>query len=244
MPLTLKALSSCATSVGFRHRLNEDAFLADDSRRLYIVSDGLGGHQGGAAASHLVVEAVSEALARPPAQRDSVTRSLHEAVSYAAKRVDRSSAEHDELTGMGATLTALVLVGEERFLAHVGDSRAYLVRGKKIEALTRDHSVAYELFERGLITRGELAHHPAQRMLTRAVGAGSDPVVPDVSMAPLARGDLFLLCSDGLTKALSERRILAHALSRPTTELAPALVDAATAAGAEDDVTVVAVSVA
>jgi protein phosphatase len=244
MPVTLRARSSTATSAAPRHAVNEDAFLADDLRRLYAVSDGLGGHLAGATASHLAVEAVSWALARLPDGREAATSSLHDAIGFAARQIELSSAGSAARRGMGATLTVLLLLGEERFLGHVGDSRAYLLRDRRLVPLTRDHSVAYELYERGVITRGELSTHSWQHVLTRAVGGGNDAVEADVSAAPLARGDVFLICSDGLTKALSERAILREALERPTTELAPALVDAATAAGSTDDVTVVAVSVA
>src|SRR5687767_4697746 len=152
MFVPLKTMSSSATEVGRVHRSNEDAFFVDDAHREYAVSDGMGGHPGGREASQIVVETMREALCVGSVDGEVRDRLLG-AVDLVMQRLDRVAARVPDLRGMGATLTLLLLEGDRRWIAHVGDSRAYLVRNRQLVPLTEDHSLAYELHELGIIGR-------------------------------------------------------------------------------------------
>src|SRR5262249_14731428 len=157
--------------------LNEDAFLADDARALYAVADGLGGHPGGGTASHVVVESVAAALrARPDVTHDQAKRRLLAAFESAANEIDERVRKNPTLRGMASTLTAVLVREGKATIAHVGDSRAYLLRERRIEQLTRDHSLAFELYESGAIERDQIASHYGQHILTRAIGSKTEPL--------------------------------------------------------------------
>ncbi|HZU99887.1 MAG TPA: protein phosphatase 2C domain-containing protein [Planctomycetota bacterium] len=236
--------SSAATVTGRIHDENEDALFRDDERRLYVVCDGLGGHPGGATASHLLAGGIASAFTPSPTRdREDTKRRLLAAIDAAAKQLAAEGREDPSHAEMATTLTLLHLSDEDSFVFHVGDSRAYRVREKRLAQLTRDHSLAFALFEAGVISREEVAAHPAQRVLTRSIGAARRSARTDVTSERWAPGDSFILCSDGLVKALGDDEILSIALARSVGERARALVDAAVAAGEEDDITAVAVEI-
>jgi protein phosphatase len=183
-------------------RQNEDSALADDARGLYLVSDGIGRHQGGVVAGRLVVEAVSSALLGP--RPHNVQAWLNDAFQHAARAL------HDAKPGsaMGATLT-LLLIAETRYhVAHIGDSRAYLWRDGRLRQITNDHTVAWEQFLMGAIAKDELRAHPNQKHLTRSLSALKPFALPEFHEGGLKSGDQFLLCTDGLTKALSDTQLV------------------------------------
>lgn len=223
---------------------NEDALLLDDERRLFGVADGVGQYRGAEVASALVLEGCREALATRPHGREEETlrRWLGRAAGHAARLVHARGRTQPELGSMASTLTALQLVDEAWWLVHVGDTRAYVLRGGALEQLTRDHSVGWEQYEAGAITKEQLRTHPNQNLLTRTVIARRDGVVPDVRTGDLQADDRFLLCSDGLVKVLDEGRI-AETLAQGDDPgaIAQALVDRADRLGLVDDTTVVVV---
>ncbi len=210
---------------------------------LLAVSDGMGGHQAGEVASSLAVRTLREVLAeewsaRP--ERDAVAElrnDLRTAVDRANREVVGHAEENPERAGMGATLTAAVVLGNTLVLAHVGDSRCYLLRGGVLKSLTSDQSLAEELVRRGILARDSAAYAARRSILTRVVGQ-KGRLEPDSEAADLARGDRLLLCSDGLYGPVDEdaiREILADAESPE--EAAEDLVAEARRRGAPDNVT-------
>lgn len=235
-------LHSASCSVRSRGgEVNEDALLADDGCGVYVVSDGVGRHRGADTASRLVVEHVAKELRRDaPPVAEARRMWLIGAAKKAAGALAAEAKKRKELSSMGATLTALRVVGEEAHLLHVGDSRAYRLRAGRLEQLTRDHSLAFEQFEAGAITKEQLRTHPNQKLLTRSLRASSTIVIPETAVAPIAAGDRFLLCTDGLTKDLEDEKIAELLLANTDLEEAcRALRDAASAAGGADDTTLI-----
>lgn len=230
---------------------NEDAWCLDPDGRFCVVADGMGGHPAGADASALAVEAFARSLRGAPTANGSVAspRARGEAMARcveAAHSGIRAAVEAEpDREGMGTTLTALWFGGEgDLILAHVGDSRAYRLRDRRLEPLTRDHTWVAEAVETGRIAPGAAARHPMAHVLTQAVGVDMPPL-PDVERWDVRRGDVFLLCSDGLTGPVSDdriRTILVRAAARGDLASAPEhLVDAALEGGGPDNVTAVVV---
>lgn len=221
---------------------NEDALHLDDERCLYGVADGVGQHRGAGVASALVLASVADALAVAPTDsgEDTLRRWLGRAAGHAARVVHARGRAQPDLSAMGTTLTALQLVADAWWIVHVGDTRAYVLRDGQLQQLTRDHSVGWEQFEAGAITKEQLRTHPNQNLLTRSVLARRDGVVPDVRTGDVHAGDRFLLCSDGLLKVLDEGRI-AETLGQgdDPAAIAQALVERAARLGLVDDTTVV-----
>jgi len=234
------------TDTGRVREANEDDYVVEDpvdpalrARRgmLVVVADGMGGAVGGATASHLVVETVKEAYYADT--RREIPDALEAAIIRANEVVHAAARADPTLKGMGSTCTAAAIVGGQVWLAHVGDSRAYLIHEGGIDQLTRDHSHVGELVRRGVLTREMAARHPQRGVLLRCIGPRAEVKV-DVSEAPveLADQDRLVLCSDGLTGAASDDEILAK-VDRPRPDAAAAdLVDLANGRGGGDNITV------
>jgi protein phosphatase len=227
------------TDVGRVRSENQDACTElrhASGARLWVVADGMGGHQGGATASRLALEALGEAFAREPrVGAEWLRRSLEEANA----RIYRAAGRSPDLFGMGTTCVALLLSADgAAWVAHVGDSRAYRLRDGELRPLTADHSAVAELERRGLISAAEAAVHPRRNELLRSIGVESDVEV-DVAPVDVRPGDRLLLCSDGLCGVVPESEIAALLGAGPPAQAARALVDAANARGGPDNVTVV-----
>ncbi len=225
-----------ATDRGKVRSGNEDAFAVEPP--LFVVADGLGGHQAGEVASGIAVDAVVELA---PEELD--VDALADSVRVANERIIRAAHEGVGREGMGTTVTAAVVRGTRIALAHAGDSRAYLLRDGRLDRLTHDHSVVGEMVRSGTLTEEEARHHPSRSVITRALG--SDPDMPvdrlEVTASP---GDLLLLCTDGLHGMLDEDAIADILVSAPDPRHAvDRLVSAALDAGGADNVTVVVVRV-
>jgi PPM family protein phosphatase len=222
------------TDTGRQRRANEDALLA--RAPLFVVADGMGGAQAGEVASHLAVESFRRGLADADGDPE---RSLRARIHEANARIyelSRSNAEH---AGMGTTLTALYVGDDDVSLAHVGDSRAYCLREGKLMRLTDDHSLVDELIRQGRLTPAEAQEHPQRSVITRALGP--EPTVEvDTSTHHARAGDIYLVCSDGLTTMVPEAQVGAI-LSRegPLRESGEALLKAANEAGGRDNITVI-----
>jgi protein phosphatase len=216
-----------ATDIGLVRERNEDGYLVRPP--LFAVADGMGGHRGGEVASRLALETLERPGDAPLAER---VREANRVV-YERSMLDRSVA------GMGTTLTAAVLEGDRLRLAHVGDSRAYLLREGRLERLTEDHTMVHQMVRQGRLTEEEAAWHPYRSVLTRALG--TEPDVPvDEAVVQVRPGDRVLLCTDGLTSMVEEARIGEVLRTTPDPqEAADRLVEAAIAAGGLDNVTVV-----
>ena len=221
------------TDTGRQRRANEDSLLARSP--LFVVADGMGGAQAGEVASKIAVEVFEPGLgdsAEPEA--DLATRAL--AANARIHELSHSSAEH---AGMGTTLTAVYVAPAEVAIAHVGDSRAYRLREGELSRLTDDHSLVDELLRQGKITPEEAVDHPQRSVITRALGP--EPAVEIDTRSYAARaGDVYLLCSDGLTTMLPERRLSEILRANPRLrDAGEALVAAANEAGGRDNITVV-----
>jgi PPM family protein phosphatase len=222
------------TDTGRARRENEDSFYARSP--MFAVADGMGGAQAGEVASRVAVEVLQQGL---PERGGSVEERLRELVEEANTRINALSRADDQRAGMGTTMT-LAYVGEhEVSVAHVGDSRLYRLRDGVFERLTDDHTLVEELVRQGKLTPQEADHHPQRSIITRALGPEA-AVEADSHTWPARDGDVYLICSDGLTSMIAEAQVgelLAQARSLP--EAGRALIDAANAAGGRDNITVI-----
>ena len=227
--------AAAQTDAGRRRLRNEDAFVCEPP--LFAIADGMGGAQAGELASRLAAAALEE-LAGSALGTDAVVDLVHQANT----RVYRRSLEDPDVAGMGTTATVILVdeAGGTLAIGHVGDSRAYRLRNGDLEQLTADHSLVAELVRHGRLTEAEAAAHPQRSVITRALGTEPEVEV-DTLTVELAQGDLYLLCSDGLTTMLSDTEIRAvvAAIDGDLGRVASDLVDAANRAGGEDNITVV-----
>jgi serine/threonine protein phosphatase PrpC len=232
----MRLVIGAATDVGRVREGNEDAYLVDDAMGLVAVADGMGGHRAGEVASATALEALRAAITSG--------RPLRESIQDANEAVFRKSLTDNSLRGMGTTLTAGTLAsGGTLLVGHVGDSRAYLLHDGELKQVTVDHSLVEELVREGRLTADEAAVHPQRSIITRALGVDASVDV-DVYPVELAPGDRLLLCSDGLTGMVQADEIAATLRREDDpTRAATQLVDAANAAGGEDNITVVVVAV-
>lgn len=227
------------TDVGRSRERNEDALLQRPGRGLAAVADGMGGHAAGDIASRIAVDVVDDRSAHIPDNGGSAY--FQETVRQAHEAILRAARADPELEGMGTTLTLLRLVpdGTHGVIAHVGDSRAYRWRAGALEQLTRDQTWVQQQIDDGRLSPEEARAHPFSAMLTCALGIANvdlDVQVVDPQPQP---GDLFLLCSDGLTAALRDEELRAILREHEgIDDAARELVDAANAAGGPDNITV------
>jgi protein phosphatase len=222
------------TDTGRARRANEDAYFA--RAPLFAVADGMGGAQAGEVASHLAVEVLEDGLPDGPG---SVEERLAGLVQEANKRIHAMSRSEEDRAGMGTTLTAAYVGDEELAVAHVGDSRLYCLRDGEFTRRTHDHSLVEELVREGKITPEEADEHPQRSIITRALGPEGDVVVDHHTWRALS-GDVYLICSDGLTSMVPEARVAEIVgESGSLADAGNALIDAANRAGGRDNITVI-----
>jgi protein phosphatase len=223
------------TDTGRQRNANEDSLFT--RAPVFVVADGMGGAQAGEVASKAAAEAFDRELAASPPER-----ALEETIQGANRTIHELARKDPGLAGMGTTITAAIvdLEAEEVAIGHVGDSRAYRLRGGTLERLTRDHSLVEEMRRKGQLTEAQAEDHPQRSIITRALGPEPEVEV-DLQTVPAKPGDVFLICSDGLTTMLDDEKI-AHVLGRATSlqSAVKALVDEANRAGGRDNITVVA----
>ena len=235
-----------ASHTGLLREDNQDALLFYEPEetqrlemqgRLLVVADGVGGHPGGQMAALTAVDSINESYSK--SDGSDPARALRVAFAAANRAIHEKSRETKGLLGMGTTCTAVVIRGKEAYVAHVGDSRAYLLRAGKLTQLTKDHSAAWTLLEQGKITKEEYERHPKSRVIKRSLGFQSRVSV-DLSTRPIPvkPGDLFLLCSDGLTGVVPEEEITQTADQFPPQEACRKLVVKANQRGGPDNITV------
>lgn len=227
--------SSCRTSTGRLRSVNEDAYLDMPDIGLWLIADGMGGHARGDVASRIVVDAFS-GLSRPHSLDDfalQVRARLHSA----NRRIrDNASSSGTDLI-MGSTVVAFLVHKRKWCCLWAGDSRAYLLRGGSLTQITRDHSVAQEMVDRGQLRQEEADIHPLSNRITRAVGTTSDLML-DERRSLLRDGDAVLLCSDGLNKEVNPREVASIVERYDCEEASRELVDLSLERGARDNVTV------
>jgi len=223
------------TDTGRQRNANEDSLFTRPP--LFVVADGMGGAQAGEVASKTAAESFDRELpAGPPEQI------LRQTIEAANRTIHERARNDPDLAGMGTTITAAIFdpEAEEVAIGHVGDSRAYRLRGSRFERLTRDHSLVEEMRRKGQLTEAQAEDHPQRSIITRALGPEPEVEV-DLQTVSAQPGDVFLLCSDGLTTMLGDEqigRLLARATSMQSA--VRALVDEANRAGGRDNITVVA----
>lgn len=241
---------SSQTDVGCQRENNEDSLgyweaEGDDefSRkgRLAIVADGMGGYEGGQEASRIATEAVI-AFYRDYEGNDP-QQALVAALQSAHRRIRQQATAHPEFTGMGTTCTAIAIVHQSLFYAHVGDTRLYLIRDREISQITRDHSYVGRLVESGVLSREEAEHHPQRNILTAAMGSGVDLMLDSPGRPePLQPGDVIMLCTDGLWGLVRDPEIVE--IVRQRDEPVVELIRLARERGGPDNITVVMLQVA
>ncbi len=239
----MRLRSAAHTHVGLRRQANEDRHAIVRDLGLFVVADGMGGHRAGQVASQLAVDAATRTIETLAGAAVAPAERLRHAVSCANREIFQAAEAKAELAGMGTTFVAM-LFGEERLaLAHVGDSRAYLLRQGRLRGLTDDHSIVAELLRRQAISEAAARAHPHRHVLTRALGV-RPRIEPDLAEMTPQAGDVFVLCSDGLTTHVGDAEI-AEQLGdgRDFDAAAVWLVEAANRAGGFDNVTVLLVAV-
>lgn len=234
---------ACKTDTGRVRHNNEDSLFVDDQLGPLIVADGMGGHQGGEVASALAVDVISSFLKeRLPDEQgtDQVGELIVKAIQKAHEEICTRAADNPELNGMGTTVVLALCQGEKVHVAHVGDSRAYLIRDNEVRQLTKDHSVVSEMLRSGQITPREARRHPLRNVITRSLGS-PDSAGPDVQCHNWEQGDYLLICSDGLTNMVKDPEIKKLVLKHASDVQAAceALVAEANANGGKDNISVI-----
>lgn len=230
------------TNIGRKRKMNQDYVYSSEQPighlpNLFLVADGMGGHNAGEYASKVTVETIVEYIADSP--DTDAARIFDAAIDSANKRIRKLAAASSLLAGMGTTVVAATCEGNRLSVANVGDSRLYIVGRRGIRQITRDHSWVEEMVLRGGIGREEARNHPDKNIITRAVGA-EDAVKADFFSVRLEEGDTVLMCTDGLTNMLEDEEIrMIMDGARDIVERAQELVDAANDNGGRDNISVI-----
>ncbi len=250
----MKIQAAGRSDIGRRRENNEDAYLIDPALGLYVVCDGVGGHAAGEVASETACQVLAEQLgwrraafdamaADPTAdQRFTALEAVDQAIQATGLAVHEIGMADERRRGMSCTLTMMLVVGRQAIIGHVGDSRAYLLRGNQAHLLTDDHTMATDHFRRGLISAGEVARSPYTSALTRVLGA-TPSCEPDLLCIDLADGDQFVLCTDGLSDYLQPPELAALCASARPPAAARQMIDQANQRGGADNSTAIVLSV-
>ena len=225
------------TDIGKARPINEDSFyLPRENEPFCAVADGMGGHNAGEVASAMAIQAFAEAMRR--SEKRNAT-AIHDAVLKANAVVYEEASRDLSKRGMGTTFTALVADGRRIHIAHVGDSRAYLMRSGAISRVTKDHTLVEEMVSQGLITEREARVHPKRNLVTRALGTSRDVDV-DLIQLDVRDGEVLLMCSDGLSN-MAEESLIGSILAAPAAlkEKTSRLIQAANENGGKDNIAVI-----
>jgi len=225
------------TDIGRARERNEDAFLVREP--LFVVADGMGGHPHGDVASRIAVQTLEDVAGRPA----DGAKELTDGIRRANRRILEEGASDRSLRGMGTTVTAILADASKAHLAHVGDSRAYLLRDGALQQLSEDHTLVQRMVREGKLSAAEASRHPQRNVLTRVLGV-EEPLDVDVLTLDLHPGDRLLLCSDGLTNMVAERDLQEILEREPDPQgAADALVEGANRGGGDDNITVIVLDV-
>lgn len=243
----MRITSAGITNVGMKRQNNEDNYLINDGLGVYVVCDGMGGHAGGEYASQIAVTTVEEVLANIRDENPDVDGATDEqitqekikyAVRLAGKRIYERAQADPEFRGMGTTAVILLFRRGMAYLAHVGDSRGYLIRGGEITQRTEDHSWVNEQIKAGLITPEAAKHHRFRNIITRSLGF-QEEVEIDTQVLRAEPGDLYLLCSDGLSNLVEDAEMGEMLVENSFQETLHMLVEIACQRGGDDNITAV-----
>ncbi len=240
-PLT----STAVTDTGRMRSHNEDCVHADPARGLFVVADGMGGHKAGEVASALAIVRMREIIEKalpgtPDTTAETAGQLLQQAVEAANHAIFEAAESDPRYSNMGTTLVASLITNQHIYVAHVGDSRLYRFREQRLERITNDHSLVQEMIDQGFYTPEQASRANNRNIVTRAMGLEPDVNV-ELQQHPLEQGDLYLLCSDGLSDMLDEDTIALtlHQFGDNLSEAAQYLVAAANEAGGRDNISVV-----
>ena len=252
----MKIFYAAASDRGRVRKNNEDAFLADPAMQIFAVADGMGGHAAGEVASRIALNTLRESLANASQSRKTESSPnqtavislpsslLVQGIRLANQAVFESSRTKEEYRGMGTTVVAVYFADSSPAAAHVGDSRLYRIRTKKIEQLTEDHSVIWEQYREGIIPKETISSSPLKNIITRALGMHSSVDV-DVRQLEVEKEDLLLLCSDGLSDLVQDEELL-KTVGEAGGDLDQAcrnLIDLANRRGGKDNITVLLIQI-
>ena len=233
------------TDKGMHRELNEDCFniISGNSEvpAVFVIADGMGGHNSGEIASKAAVDYISDALSGLPgrlASDNGIIDEMKKLIAETNSYVYEKSLEMPENNGMGTTMTVAAAVGGIMYIGHIGDSRLYLIRDGNIKLLTTDHSYIEEMVRNGSMTREEAKSHPRKHVITRALGCTAE-VEADTYSCSMEAGDTYLLCTDGLTNMLGEDDIMELASGNSPDTACEKLVKRANDNGGEDNITVI-----
>lgn len=235
------------SDIGKAREINQDYYYISqdtDEPKMYILADGMGGYKGGEIASKLSTDSVRKYIQNNfnsiTKDKEEILKLIKSAVEYANMVVYEKSKEIPELEGMGTTIEVCLIYNNKAYIGHVGDSRIYRIRKDVIRKLTKDHSYVQKLVEDKKITREEAKIHPKKNMLTKALGC-TPYVEPDIRARNFEKGDIFIICSDGLTNMVDEKRI--YELVKENINIAAdKLIEEANNAGGYDNITVIIIS--
>jgi len=232
------------TNVGLKRTLNEDDFFIDSNEKRFValVSDGMGGHNAGEIASSMAIEAFREFMVDVNVFSHTANN-LKKAMSYCNYKVYNMARTNKELSGMGATMVVALSSGKKIFIANIGDSRAYLISKGEIKQISDDHSFVFELVKNGIITKEEAKAHPQRNEITKAIGI-VPTVFPDFYSIETEKGDILLLCSDGLTNMVDDEVINEIiTTTEDIDETLKRLIDTANENGGIDNITAVLIKI-
>jgi len=235
-----KFLTACQTNVGLRRKINEDNYLDRPGDGLWLVADGMGGHEAGEVASAMLVEAL-ETLRVSDDPRQTVDDAMN-AVQGVQKRLVTLANERATPCTIGSTVVGLIIAAGQYYCFWVGDSRGYLVRNGAITRITRDHSLVQKLIDAELLSPDDAETHPDANVITRAVGDQKELII-DVVSGPIARGDLFMLATDGVTKVLDDGEICHFLTTANPKQATSSMGEEVLARGAPDNFTSIIVRV-
>lgn len=232
------------SDIGKERRKNEDFYYIseqDSKIKLYIVSDGMGGYEGGEIASKMATKSIKEYIyknfEKSKASREDIVKMIEEAIRFANLQVLAEAKKNPELTGMGTTLDVCLIYNSKLYVGHIGDSRVYRIRKEFLRKITKDHSYVQKLVEDGTITKEEAYHHPKKNMLIKALGC-EEKVEPDIYVKTFLANDILLMCTDGLTNMVKENEIYDIIKNNPR-ESANELIKRANENGGLDNITAI-----
>jgi serine/threonine protein phosphatase PrpC len=235
----MKVKVSGLTDVGLKRDNNQDAFFVDEELNLLILADGMGGHQGGEVASALAVDAIKAVITEGMKDKNLNPYDLMQAAYTEASRAIYAHALHNpRLKGMGTTTVTAFIHKNNIYVGNVGDSRCYLLHPPYIWQMTDDHSLLNEQIRAGLVKPEQIPQFAARNVITRSVGF-EETVIADVIQREISEGDSILLCSDGLSGLVSDKRICDVCLTMPFKDIVPRLIEDAKRNGGDDNVTII-----
>ncbi|MCK4763205.1 MAG: Stp1/IreP family PP2C-type Ser/Thr phosphatase [Candidatus Aminicenantes bacterium] len=243
----MKINYSGQTDKGRVRKANED-FLAyekiSENEYLFIVADGMGGHQAGDVASKLGTQAFVSAYKSLRGNDDTISETMQQSIKEANTTILAKASADLSKKGMGTTFSAMVISDMKAHIVHVGDSRIYLIRDNRIHKITTDHTFVEKMMEEGRLSEEEARNHPQKNILYMSLGARESFAPVLIEDYEVREGDLFILCSDGLNNMVSDEQILEFSFKHPSpTEMVAALIDQANEQGGTDNITVQAIEI-